>query len=57
MKGTKKCNIKNKPRVPLLTENPAQIQTTKVGPRYGITLIKLVITTAAQNLICPQTRT
>jgi len=41
--------------VPLPTKNPPQSQKTKVCPTKGITLRREVITTAAQNLIWPQT--
>jgi hypothetical protein len=37
--------------------NPPQTQQTKTSPKNGITLNKLVITTAAQKLIWAQTRT
>jgi hypothetical protein len=40
-----------------VTPKPLQIQVTIVGPQIGITLNKLVITTAAQKLICAQTKT
>jgi hypothetical protein len=39
------------------TENPPQIHITKYLPKNGIAEARFVITVAAQNLICPQTKT
>jgi hypothetical protein len=52
-------NVKQKKnfKVAPVTPKPLQIQVTIVGPQIGITLNKLVITTAAQKLICAQTKT
>lgn len=41
----------------MLTLNPPQSHSTKVLPTTGTALTKLVITVAAQKLICPQGRT
>lgn len=57
IKGRIKCREKNRVNVELSTENPPQIQLTKVDPRYGIADIKFVITVAPQNDICPHGRT
>jgi len=43
--------------VGLPTENPPQTHITKSFPTIGIAEIKLVITVAPQNLICPQGKT
>lgn len=44
-------------RVTPVTAKPPQIHSTKVLPQIGIAEKKLVITVAAQKLICPQGRT
>lgn len=54
MKGIKKCNVKNRIKVLLSTENPPQIQQVTELPIYGIAEIKFVITVAPQNDIWPQ---
>lgn len=41
----------------LSTANPPHTHSTNVFPIYGIADNRLVITVAAQNLICPQTNT
>lgn len=41
----------------MLIENPPQIHSTKVGPRYGMADRRLVITVAPQKDIWPQGRT
>ncbi len=41
----------------LLIENPHQTQLTRSSPNKGITEIKLVITVAPHNLICPHGKT
>ena len=57
MKGITKWKVKNRVRVGLSTANPPQIHCTRLGPMYGMADIMLVITVAAQNLICPHGRT
>lgn len=52
--GTIKWNVKNRVRVGPLTANPPHSHPTIEGPIYGIADKILVITVAAQNLICPQ---
>lgn len=56
-KGRIKCNLKNRVKVGWPTENLPQIHSTKLGPKYGIADIKLVITVAPQNDICPHGKT
>lgn len=51
--GKIKWREKNRVNVGALTENPPQIQITIWFPQIGIADIKLVITVAAQNDICP----
>ena len=55
--GNKKCKTKKNFKVALVTPKPLQIHITIEGPQIGITLNKLVITTAAQKLICAHTNT
>lgn len=55
--GKIKCKEKNRVRVGALTENPPHNQITIFSPQKGIADIRLVITVAAQNDICPQGRT
>jgi len=55
--GKRKWNEKNRINVGALTENPPHNQFTIVFPQIGIADIKLVITVAAQNDICPHGRT
>jgi hypothetical protein len=43
--------------VGLSTENPPHNHSTIILPIYGMAEIRLVITVAAQNLICPHGRT
>lgn len=57
MKGSRKCNMKNRDRVAWLIENPPHNHCTIVFPRYGIADTKFVITVAPQNDICPQGKT
>jgi len=47
--------LKNLVNVGLLTVKPPQIHSTNSGPIKGTEEKKLVITVAAQRLICPQT--
>lgn len=51
MNGSTKCKLKNLANVALLIENPPHIQKTNSSPIKGTTVIKLVITVAAQKLI------
>jgi len=53
MNGTRKCSEKNRFKVAFPTENPPHSHSTIIFPRYGIAEIKLVITVAPQNDICP----
>ena len=55
--GSRKCKVVNRVRVALLTDGPPQIQVTIVFPTYGMADIRLVITVAPQNDICPHGRT
>jgi len=55
--GNRKCRVKNRDRVAWLTENPPHNHSTRVGPKYGIADIRLVMTVAPQNDICPHGRT
>ena len=55
--GRTKWNVKKRVRVTPVTANPPQIHSTKVLPQIGIAEKKLVITVAAQKLICPHGRT
>jgi hypothetical protein len=48
--------LKNLVSVGLLTVKPPQIHSTNSGPIKGTEEKKLVITVAAQRLICPQTK-
>lgn len=53
-KGIKKWKEKNRVRVGLSTEKPPQTHNTIECPTIGKAIIKLVITVAPQNDICPQ---
>jgi len=53
-KGKRKWNEKNRIKVGAFTENPPHNQLTIIWPQIGIADIRLVITVAAQNDICPQ---
>ena len=53
MKGSKKCNVKNRVRVAFLTENPPHNHRTISLPTTGIAEARLVITVAPQKDICP----
>ena len=53
MNGKRKCNVKNRVSVALLTEKPPQSQNTISLPTTGIAEAKLVITVAPQKDICP----
>ena len=55
--GNKKCKVKNKESVALLTLKPPQTQITILGPKIGTVEIKLVITVAPQKDIWPQGNT
>ena len=57
IKGSKKCKVKNRVKEEFSTAKPPQKILTIMVPNLGITQIKLVITVAPQNLICPQGRT
>jgi len=57
MKDRMKWKEKNRFNVELLIENSPQIHMTNVFPIYGIGDIRLVITVAPQNDICPQGNT
>lgn len=57
MNGNRKWRAKNRTKVAFLTANPPQTHCTSLVPRYGMAERKLVITVAAQKLICPQGRT
>ena len=52
--GVMKWNAKNRVKVALFTEKPPQSHSTRLTPKYGIALIRFVMTVAPQNLICPQ---
>ncbi len=56
-KGIKKCKLKNLLKVALPTRNPPHNQQGAVSPTRNIRVRKLVITVAAQKLICPQGKT
>jgi hypothetical protein len=53
-KGIKKCKLKNLLKVALPTRNPPHNQQGAASPTRNIRVRKLVITVAAQKLICPQ---
>ena len=57
MKGKTKCKAKNLFNVALFTLNPPQMNSTMSFPIHGIALIKLVITVAPHNDICPYGKT
>lgn len=57
IKGKIKCKEKNRIRVGFLTEKDPHNQKVILFPMYGIDVIRLVMTVAPQNLICPQGRT
>lgn len=57
MNGNKWCRLKNLFNVALLIEYPPHTQYTDTSPKIGITVIKLVITVAAQKLIWPHGNT
>lgn len=57
MKGSKKCNMKNRFNVSPLTENPPHSHSTIIFPKYGIADTRFVITVAPQNDICPHGNT
>jgi hypothetical protein len=57
IKGNKKCKLKKRFKVALLTENPPHNHIATESPTKGIAVNKLVITVAPQKLICPQGRT
>jgi len=52
-----KWNEKNRFNVGLSTANPPHIHFTNISPTYGIAEIRLVITVAPQNDICPHGKT
>lgn len=54
--GMMKCNVKSRVRVGSSTEKPPQIHSIIDFPIYGIVEMRLVITVAAQNDICPHGR-
>lgn len=56
-KGSKKWKEKNRVRVGLSTEKPPHTHNTTEWPIIGKAVIKLVITVAPQNDICPQGKT
>jgi len=56
-KGKKKCKLKNLFKVASLTEKPPHNHKTISEPTNGIAENKLIITVAAQKLICPQGNT
>jgi hypothetical protein len=56
-KGSTKCKAKNLFKVALLTEKPPHINSTISCPTQGIALIRLVITVAPHNDICPYGKT
>jgi hypothetical protein len=53
MKGNTKCKAKNLFKVALFTLKPPQMNSTISCPIHGTALIKLVITVAPHNDICP----
>jgi hypothetical protein len=55
--GKKKCKLKNLFKVASLTEKPPHNHKTISLPTKGIAENKLVITVAAQKLICPHGKT
>lgn len=55
--GKKKCKLKNLFNVASSTEKPPHSHKTISGPTRGIAENKLIITVAAQKLICPQGKT
>ena len=57
IKGSKKCNVKNRVKVAFLTENPPHNQYTSSCPTKGTAEARLVITVAPQKDICPQGNT
>ena len=57
MKGRMKWKKKNRFSEELLIENPPQIHMTNIFPIYGIIDIRLIITVAPHNDICPQRST
>jgi len=50
-KGSKKCKVKNFPKVGLSTEKPPHNHKTNFTPTTGIAENKFVITVAPQRLI------
>ena len=56
-KGISKCKVKNLLKLALPTLNPPHNHWAPGSPRVEITVRKLVITVAAQKLICPQGKT
>ena len=54
IKGSVKWRTKNRCSVALLMPKPPQIHLRRVCPSSGTADTRLVITVAAQNLICPQ---
>jgi hypothetical protein len=56
-KGKKKCKLKNLFNVASSTEKPPHSHRTISGPTSGIAENKLIITVAAQKLICPHGNT
>jgi hypothetical protein len=56
-KGISKWRVKNLVKLALPTLNPPHNHEAAGSPRIEITVIKLVITVAAQKLICPQGKT
>lgn len=57
IKGSKKCNVKNRLRVALSIENPPHNHFTRSLPKQGSADNKLVITVAPHKDICPQGNT
>lgn len=55
--GRRKWKVKNRVSVTEVTAKPPQIHSTRAFPQIGRAEKKLVITVAAQKLICPQGRT
>ena len=55
--GKKKCKLKNLFNVASSTENPPHNHNTISGPTKGKAENKLIITVAAQKLICPHGKT
>ena len=56
-KGISKWRVKNLVKLALPTLNPPHNHEAPGSPTIEITVIKLVITVAAQKLICPQGKT